>query len=107
MWMVVDDERILPLSGDGITVRTVEQAIMSYTVADYIDTLYLDHDLGPGQDIMVFVNLLAEDGFYGKDKVGCVVVHSMNPVGVDNIVSKLQKYYAIERRPYHTFRGVK
>lgn len=61
-----------------------------------------DHDLGPGEDAMMFCRWLAYE-FYDKDnknhKIPNYQVHSSNPVGVENIKSFMDSWVRAENLP--------
>ena len=100
--LVVDDERTLTFEKLNLTddwriehVRTNKEAIIYLNFFnDQPVILFLDHDLGPNEDTMALVSLLIEN----KDtwNVGWIYVHSMNPVGRDNIIGKLKKDYVVQ-----------
>lgn len=49
-----------------------------------------DHDLGNGDDAMIFVNWLIEN--YYESSVPGYRIHSANPVGTANIISKIESW---------------
>jgi hypothetical protein len=49
----------------------------------------LDHDLGEGDDAMIFLKWLS-DNYY--DQIPGYVVHSSNPVGRKNIISFMESW---------------
>lgn len=109
--LFVDDERSLECELPDYRIdyaRTVDDAVGMWIVNKY-DEIWLDHDLGEdGGDIMNFVAALMRYGDYNKTskengygwELPDIVVHSMNPVGAENIVGKLSPYYNVKRIPY-------
>lgn len=62
------------------------------------DEIWLDHDLGDGGDIMVIVHWFASIAFLRRGfPVRKIYVHSMNPVGAENIVNRLKPNYDVQR----------
>lgn len=92
--VIVDDERTFAHHDDAIYLRTADEALAwfarwhayNYTAPlggeIWIDRVYFDHDLGPGDDAAVVAKFLAAVG----GPVERICVHSQNPAGADNIV---------------------
>ncbi len=95
--LVVDDERTLNIAGAD-HVRTVDEAKAYLREHPVLDELWLDHDLGDAEDIMTLVHHIEHMWHWdmGYD-IGLVVVHTMNPVGSQNILRALQQYYPTRR----------
>jgi len=98
--LVVDDERILnvPDVDEVVHVQSSSEAIAYLQSHPVIHQLWLDHDLGPDDVIMRLVDHIAEEAFFGRGyDIDEIVVHTMNPVGSDNIIRTLERYYPIRR----------
>ena len=96
--LVVDDERTFPF---GDHVRHVDDAIRELSTRDF-DEVWLDHDLGPDEDVRDLARWLVEQAHLSPSfagRVGLVYVHSMNPVGADWLVDTLSRYYTVRRVP--------
>lgn len=105
--LFVDDERSLECELPGYDIdyaRNVNAAINCWIHNPNYDEIWLDHDLGEdGGNIMELIRSLEMYGFYFPDNPKPeIVVHSMNPVGAENIVGKLSPYYNVKRIPYST-----
>jgi hypothetical protein len=95
--IVVDDERMIPgaenyTSTDAALARLVKL----WTVGLYPKNLYLDHDMGPDNDIFDVVNWIYRMAELWNEAYVApfwpntrIFVHSMNPVGGPNIVNRL------------------
>ncbi len=95
--LVVDDERVLNLR-DSVHVQTCNEALVFLEGQPVIDELWLDHDLGPDEDVMRLVDHLCEMAFFEMGyEIGRIVVHTMNPVGAENIIRALNRYYPVHR----------
>ncbi len=95
--LVVDDERVLDLPG-AVHVLTCSEAMAFLKGHPVIDELWLDHDLGPDEDVMRLVDHLCEMAFFEMGyEIGRIVVHTMNPVGAENVIRALNRYYPVHR----------
>jgi len=95
--LVVDDERTLNLKGAEHRQTCAEAKQFLQNNPD-VTELWLDHDLGPDEDIMTLVDYLQEEAFFDRGyEFDRIVVHSMNPVAFDKIRRALNKYYAVHR----------
>lgn len=100
--VVVDDERTFDVDLPVTYLRTEDEALAWFarwwlkheTTWHYeesppaIGQLWLDHDLGDGQDVMVvvrFLRQLSATSRYGLP-ITHTLVHTQNPVGGQNIV---------------------
>lgn len=64
-----------------------------------IDELYLDHDLGPGEDVRPIVYWLEVLGTINKRlMVDRIYVVSANPIAVDWIKDHLSRYYKVSEK---------
>lgn len=104
MYVVIDDERTFADFPDEDTVyfRTSQDAIDFLKAVNWDDVreIWLDHDLGGDDTAMRVVDFLVEHYFYACEVYnwdGKIYVHSMNPVGANNIVRALERYYAVAR----------
>lgn len=98
--LIIDDLRILNLTGDVKYARTVNKALDILNEAQELDDLWLDHDLGYSdghfQDIWPVVAYIEERLTYNPIKIGEVYVITSNPVGAQRL--KL----AFDRMGYQT-----
>lgn len=101
MDLVIDDLRTLPVSAEHMRTSADGLAWLIRHDKVRLNTLWLDHDLGPGDDIMPVVDYLCERSFNNDPHpVDMVLVHSMNPSGADNIVRSLSRYgYKVRKVP--------
>ena len=99
--VVIDDERTFDTDEDCIYLRTADEAIVH--LARYISrcdhephgavrpiVLWFDHDLGEGGDGVEVARVLesiCDD--WMKGRIVGIKVHSMNPVGAENLVKQL------------------
>lgn len=93
--LVVDDLR--SHREGGYHARTSEQALWHLRFS--WRRIYLDHDLGPDDDIMPVVDHMCERA-HGDNAVmvETVYVHSQNPVGAANVMRALERYgYNVKR----------
>lgn len=98
--LVVDDERELrvPDVDKVVWVKSSSEAIAFLKSNPVICQLWLDHDLGPDDTIMRLVDHIAEEAFFERGyEIDEIVVHTMNPVGSDNIFRALDRYYPMRR----------
>jgi len=95
-WLFLDDERY-PASKD-ITchiARNVDDALWMVKTYGLPSSMSLDHDLGYGKQsgmdfIIQLCNMAIDDGL---DLSKCVIqVHSMNPVGANNMKAYLASF---------------
>ena len=95
--LVVDDERTLSIPG-AIHVRNCADAKMRILASEESMTLFLDHDLGPEEDVRGLILWLVQSAIEGEDlNIDKIYVHSMNPVGAKWIVDSLVNYYDVYR----------
>lgn len=97
--LVVDDERTLSKLEGAVYARTLLDAQAEYLLGPW-DEIWLDHDLGPEEDIRPFVRLLELAGTLSAaipHPLPRIRVLSMNPVGAQFITDSLQKYYEVQR----------
>lgn len=105
MIIVVDDERTFEHFPDEETIyfRTSGEAIdfLSKSHPADIEEIWLDHDLGEDDTAMRVVDFLVQCAHFswGLNTLFTIYVHSMNPVGAQNIVRALERYYTVERVP--------
>lgn len=93
--VVIDDVR--NFSFDATVLRTQTQALEYLKEAlhaqQYIDELWLDHDLGGNDTIRPVVDELEHWWYRGTPlKIGVIVIHSANPVGrryIEMAINKL------------------
>lgn len=101
--IIVDDERAFMFMPAGtLYLRSEDEALLFlaklwidqyYNGIEGIDELWLDHDLGEGGDthsIARFLNLCAQAN--KPLVVESIKIHSMNPVGSQNLVDLLWSY---------------
>lgn len=98
MHVYLDDERPLP-AGYDIKVTTAEAAI-ELIKSGVVKSISLDHDLGTektGYDVAKFIEEHAYNGGYKFH----TLIHSMNPVGRENIRQALMnaRRYWMNKRP--------
>lgn len=92
VWLWVDDER--PAPPGWYWAKTVEEA-QDVLVSCFVERVSLDHDLGPGGEVYDLVKWLAHTreacglDFWPAERPR---VHSMNPVGRDNIEATIERY---------------
>jgi hypothetical protein len=83
-----------------IVSRSSEEAKRVFLLHGIHDILSFDHDLGEGDDAIDLVNWLIEED-YDRDWINPkrfkYIVHSMNPVGAQNIHFKLSDYLKYKR----------
>ncbi len=75
---------------DFISAKSSKEAITLTRLFGIPEFISFDHDLGDGDDAMVYINWLT-DNLYDA-VVPEYVVHSANPVGKDNIISKMDSW---------------
>lgn len=101
--LIVDDERTFkdaPEQRDfekghiNIYARNSASAIAILRGCN-VDELWLDHDLGEDDTAMKVVDFLCE---HHQDFREGIWVHSMNPVGAENIIRALSPHYLSVRR---------
>lgn len=99
--LFLDDER-KPYPG-WIAVRNVGSLILYMMIyRERVKAVSLDHDLGDGQsDGYDFAKWLVQENIWPK----AIFIHSMNPVGANNILQLLNRYAPdgvwVEWIPYH------
>ena len=90
LWL--DDLRDVPVGGEWACARSVNEAI---SLMETLDITYasLDHDLGDwaneGGDGITFVLWMAENNKWPSEGIA---VHSMNPVGAENMLAIVERY---------------
>ncbi len=102
--MLIDDLRnFRPESGivADVVARTSKGALEYLN--QFPDTefkeIWLDHDLGGDDTIMVVVDYLNERAFFDNPvNVETIYVHSSNPVGVRQMLAGLERYGYVARR---------
>lgn len=106
--VIIDDERTFANGGNGLDLthlRTSNEALAflarvwtaqslapvgAYIHENTISELWLDHDLGDGDDIMIVVRFLRELARFSELPIQRIYVHTQNPVGAENIISELR-----------------
>jgi hypothetical protein len=92
--IVVDDERMIPGAENYTnTDLALARLVKLWMVGLAPKNLYLDHDMGPDNNILDIVQWLCSIAVfqkYGQLRNIQVFVHSMNPVGGQNIVNRLE-----------------
>jgi hypothetical protein len=98
MIVVIDDERTFDSDEEIIYLRSADEALAwlaKWLVRDFnrligvpeekISQLWLDHDLGDGDDIGIVVDflLVIHPNF---PRIESIMVHSQNPVGASRVV---------------------
>ena len=88
IYIYIDDMR-QPLIPDALWVKSYDEAIAALTTIPYTPSLVIDfdHDLGEGKTGYDIAKLLVEYNYFGKFRI-----HSMNPVGANNIRQLLKHY---------------
>lgn len=95
--LVIDDERLFPsLEGDGVEVhyaRTSMDAYRHLLAHERWNAVMFDHDLGEDGDALEVVDwmrsLTGRIKLDWSERIGRAYVHSMNPVGAQNLVNRL------------------
>ena len=96
MILVIDDLRSFPFHAT--YARTSAQGLVALDAVDRLDELYLDHDLGGDDTIMLCVDYLMERAYFGNPlPIGRVTVHTSNPPGAETIMRSLSQYYRCRR----------
>jgi hypothetical protein len=94
--LLIDDLRdfLVPDTDAEITIaRTSQQALDILAQRNDWDELWLDHDLGGDDTIMVIVDYLSEKAFLDEPvNVGMVYIHTSNPVGRKQMKLTLDRY---------------
>jgi hypothetical protein len=93
--LVLDDLRTFAFPARyARTVATARRALAQ----GVFDELWLDHDLGPGQDVWQLVSWLEQRAAAGQPLVLTqVVIHSDNAPGAARLVSALERIYRVRR----------
>ena len=88
IYIYIDDMR-QPLIPGAIWVKSYDEAIAALTTIPYTPSLVIDfdHDLGEGKTGYDIAKWLIEYNYFGKFRI-----HSMNPVGANNIRQLLKHY---------------
>ena len=88
IYIYIDDMR-QPLIPGVIWVKSYDEAIAALTTIPYTPSLVIDfdHDLGEGKTGYDVAKWLVEYNYFGKFRI-----HSMNPVGANNIRQLLKHY---------------
>ena len=96
--LVIDDDDLVGVPDQTIHVRTQAEAIAVLKSRRFWDAVYFDHDLGHGGDTMEVAHWLREATASGTaPSIERVYVHSMNPVGAENLYEVLRKLYPTQR----------
>lgn len=67
-----------------------------------IQEVWLDHDLGDGDEITPVINWLDEKAREGKtDHISCIRILTNNPVGYNKIMLALQRHFFVGITPKH------
>ena len=94
--LLIDDLRdfLTPDIQAELTIaRTSQQALDVLAQKNDWDELWLDHDLGGDDTIMVIVDYLSEKAFFDEPvNVGLVFIHTSNPVGRKQMKLTLDRY---------------
>ena len=97
--LFIDDERF-PTKPDWFVARTSEQAITAIKNYGFPKEIAFDHDLGDDDTVINFLNFLSDyviDNNIRIPKDFKYSIHSQNPVGKENIDSKMKqllKYFS-------------
>jgi hypothetical protein len=106
--VVIDDERTFQGNVD-IYLRSSDEALLwlakvavnqYYNYGEPVQELWLDHDLGNGDDICIVVDFLMLLDF----QIEKIWVHSQNPT-VDWMVQVLRNKYNVSRSGLPTLKG--
>jgi len=92
--MFLDDVR-MPRGRFDVIVRSSQEAIDHISKHGVPDFISFDHDLGGDDDAMRVVNFIIESDLDGDISIPSGFsfhVHSANPIGARNILSKLENY---------------
>lgn len=108
--LVIDDERLFPsLETEETKVtyaRTSDAASTFLRVFSHWDEVWFDHDLGPDDDASLIVRQMTDSTVSWDKRITKAFVHSMNPVGAENLVNKLKDFGIETKRvplpPRHT-----
>jgi len=107
--LVIDDERMMQ-PREGVAIRhasNITQALDAiYSIADFTE-IWLDHDLGTVTEdseipvtTMVVVDRLEQYAVLNMGaapRLPTIYVHTQNPVGAQNIIRALDRYYTVKR----------
>jgi hypothetical protein len=95
----VDDLRLLPWATRIARTSREGVQLLDEHRDQFIDELWLDHDLGGDDTIMPVVDLMEEAAFNGRPfHIGTVFVHSANPSGAETVVRSLTRWnYRVRR----------
>jgi hypothetical protein len=89
--LFIDDERF-PVDDDWVIVRSSSEAIDMVISKGIPSRISFDHDLGGDDTSIVFINWLIDHLLDNNLKLPYVFsfyVHSQNPIGKENIISKM------------------
>lgn len=92
--LFLDDERDPHVTVD-VVCRSTEQAKKVVTDNGMPEFLYLDHDLGGDDTVMVFLKWLANEYWDGTSRIPEYAVHSSNPAGRANIISFMETWWKV------------
>lgn len=101
--VLVDDDRVFIEPRDYIVARTSQAALDTLHVlrsnGQVVDELWLDHDLGNGDDVLPVLTMLSELAARNEPyPVRQIYVHSMNRSGADTLMRSLRTYgYPVQR----------
>lgn len=97
--LLIDDLRGFKDDRDATVVRTAKDALELLVHQPTVTDLWLDHDLGKGEDgrvadIMPVVDWLCQFAFEQDDlyPVDVIHVHTSNPSGGNQMVTSLRRY---------------
>lgn len=96
--LVIDDEKSFPFPDDWDVVyaRTLDGGYYCLDRIEFLDELWLDHDLGGEDTIRPLALMLAESAFNGMPySIAEIVVCSLNLPGQRWIESTLSPYYRV------------
>nr|DAD60745.1 MAG TPA: hypothetical protein [Caudoviricetes sp.] len=99
--LFIDDERF-PVTPDWFVARNSFQAIKALELYGLPQEIAFDHDLGGQDTVISFINALENeliDRNFKFPKGFEYTVHSQNPIGTANIISKMDRlidYFGLE-----------
>jgi hypothetical protein len=104
-YLIIDDERIFTVVERQITyadriayaanLHDAEHQL--YNTDTIWDRVYLDHDLGNGEDVSSLTDKLEREAYMGTIfPVRRFIIHSMNPIGRMRMYNALHKFYNVE-----------
>ncbi|WP_018254526.1 cyclic-phosphate processing receiver domain-containing protein [Salinispora mooreana] len=93
--VLVDDLRsfVDGRSADVVRTSTAGAELLERCRDQRLDELWLDHDLGEGDTIWPFVEVLERAAFDGRPfDVGVINIHSANPTGAAKMAQALRRW---------------